>query len=370
MMSNSCSDKKLVRVKYSTPGTYFDAPTPTFERGGCLFIQDPECREYDWLVVYDSFLPGGRHGAFREWERLACPREHTILITAEPPTIRTYARCFTEQFAYVLTTHLPQYLRHPGRRYGEGSLRWVADYPLDEVFAQYGEGQKASVIQGGGIPSAFPSLEYPKTKGLSTVCSVKQQKHTLHYKRYQLTQFLQSRMPEMDWYGFGVKPLKHKYEALTDYRYHVAVENYIGDYHWTDKISDPILGLCLTFYAGDPRLGEIIPPESFIPIPLDDHEAAYHIIREAMLHHEYEKRLPAIREARRLIVKQYNLYNRVAALVHEVEQTETQAPPAEPFVLKGRHLLRLNPVNALSEGWEIVRNKCLLRRDRAHSRNA
>lgn len=354
----------MVRIKYSTPGSYLDAPTPEFERGGCLFIQDPACRDYDWLVVYDSFLPGGKHGAFHERERLACPREHTILITAEPPSIRTYTHCFTRQFAYVLTTLQPQYLQHPGRRYGEGCLRWVADYPLNEIFAQYPDGKGEGNIQGGGISSLFPPADYVKSRELSTVCSAKQQTHTLHYKRYQLTRYLQEHMPEMDWYGFGVKPLKRKYEALTDYRYHLAIENYIADYHWTDKITDPILGLCLTFYAGDPRLGEILPPESFIPIPLEDHETACHIIRQAIRNNEYEKRLPAIREARRLIVEKYNLYNRVAELVHEVEASESRKPEITPFYIKGRHYLRLNPLNLLTESWEILRNKWQLNRDK------
>lgn len=306
---------------------------PTVVRGNCIFIRDAACTDYDWLVVYDE-LPKNSGSIADETEVLQCPREHTILVTVEPPSIKLYPRCYTSQFEYVLTTHSPLELPHRNRIYGEGCLEWFAGIPTDEVFA---------------MP------DYPKTKDIATVCSTKQQSHTLHKKRYELTSYLASRIPEMDWYGWGVIQLKNKYEAQEAYRYSIAVENYIAPYHWTDKISDPILNLCLTFYAGDPRLEEVLPAESFIRIPVDNHEEAYRIIREAIDNNEYEKRLPAIREARRIIVEQNNIYNRIASLI---ERAKPVSPaPARKTKIKGRHTLRRNPLNALNELVMKIRHK-------------
>lgn len=316
--------------------------SPIFEHNGCQFIYDADCRDYDWLVAYDE-VPRNAGSVKDECEDLACPREHTILVTMEPPTIKVYPTCYTKQFAYLLTTHTPFQMPHPNHRYSEGGPWWCADCDLED---------------------AFSMPEFEKTHDLGTVCSAKQQTHTLHRMRYNLTKYLSEHLPQMDWYGRGVKPLSRKCDALFPYRYHVAMENYIAPYHWTDKISDPILGLCLTFYAGDPRLSDIFPADSFIPIPADNPPEACRIISEAIANNEYEKRLPAIKEARRLLVEKYNFYARVAALIHEVQAGEKEPPARVPFKLKGRHRLRRNPINALAEAWEILRCRYHIKKNR------
>lgn len=303
----------------------------------CEFIQDASCREYDWLLVYDDMPRRNMGSVVKECEVLACAPEQTVFVTAEPPTIKIYPRVFTRQFGYVLTTHKACYLPHRNHRIGHGCLHWCAGYEREEALA---------------MP------DYPKSKVLSTVCSAKQQTHTMHRHRYNLTKFLSQRLEHFDWFGWGVKRLEKKYDALNDYRYHLAVENYIDDYHWTDKISDPILGLCLTFYAGDPKLGEVLPPESFIPVPIDKPEETLRIIQDAIRNNEYEKRLPAIREARRLIVTKYNMFNQVVDLIHEHRAAHGNAPaPAHPAELYGRHRLRRNPIWALWEGCQLLWHK-------------
>ena len=313
-------------------GNAFDKP------GEIQFIVDSRCEDYDWLVVYDD-IPKHDSGTVRkEMESLVCPPEQTVLITAEPPTIRIYPECYTRQFGYVLTTHDELYLPHRHYRRGRGCLQWLAGYGNEE---------------------AVRMPEYPKSKTLSTVCSSKMMKHTQHFKSYNLTQYLSQHLPEMEWFGYGVRPLSCKADALSDYRYHIAVENYIHPYHWTDKISDPLLGLCLTFYAGDPCLQEIFPPESFVPIPIDDPPAALEIIRKAIRDNEYDKRLPAIREARRLLVTKYNMYEQVVDLIRN--HSGHASRPLSPTFIRGRHRLRKNPLNALEEFSKLVRFRVLQR---------
>ncbi len=311
------------------------------EWDGVVFTADPNCRDYDWALVYDDFPRGISGSIEREREPLACPQENTILVTCEPPTIKIYTRPYVSQFGYIFSTHLPRYLVHPHRVHAPGCLLWIAGYSMEEA-------------------RSLP--EYEKTKVFSTVCSAKQQRHTMHQTRYEATRYLAENLPELDWYGRGVRELKNKCDALSPYRYHLAAENYVGDYHWTDKISDPILGLCLTFYAGDPKLGEVFPEESFIPVPLGDKEATLAIVREAIRNNEYEKRLPALREARRLLVQKYNLFAQAARHINEV--TEARRAAGKPLVgqggtgqLCGRHRLRRNPIFAIEEGVALLRNK-------------
>ena len=114
---------------------------------------------------------------------------------------------------------------------------------------------------------------------------------------------------------YGVKGFGRKFEVLDPYRYHVAVENHVAEHHWTEKIADALLCECLPFYAGDPALSEVLPPDSFIPIPLDDPAEAERIVCESIAAGEYEKRLPAIREAKRLLLTKFNFWAQVLAIV-------------------------------------------------------
>ncbi len=335
----------MIRIKYIGCGRN-DAKA-SFERDGCLFIFNPDCTEYDWLVVYDDMPKLWNVGTIRnETEVLSCPASHTIFVSQEPPTIKIYPSCFTRQFGHVITTHLPETMPHPNHHQGKGVLHWMSGHKLEEAFSE---------------------PDYPKSKLISTVCSAKQMNHTAHGARYCMTKYLADNLDDLDWFGWGVKdlPKGKKYLALNDYKYHIASENYIHSQHWTDKITDPLLALCLTFYAGDPDLGKVLPPESFIPIPLDNPQEALRIIRAAIENNEYEKRLPAIREARHLLLTKYNFFNQVTAVIHAHEAAERDGripvDSAMGHKICGRHVLRRNPLNIISEGWELLRYKLFLK---------
>lgn len=324
----------MIKVKYITCGSHTNIKEEV-EHDGCYFVvDDPGCEDYDWLVLYDDMPKKSCGTIVNEVEKLRCPQSHTILITQEPPSIKIYPRCFTRQFGYVLTTQLQDTLPHPNSRLSCGSLHPQNGHTWQENQS---------------------TAQYEKTELLSTVCSAKQMKHTEHFARYTLTRYLADHLQQMHWFGRGVRPLDKKCDALDSYKYHIAVENYIHPYHWTDKIIDPLLSHCLTFYAGDPKLGEFLPPESFIHIPLDNPAAALKIIQEAIENNEYEKRLPAILEARRLLQTKYNSYQRIADIIHA--HKDAPGASARESYIRGRHALRKNPLNLLSEMMQNLRYK-------------
>lgn len=329
----------MIKVKYITSGTN-TATTGSMVHDMCLFDMNPACRDYDWFVLYDDMPRRDCGSIVNEVENLACPQSQTILITQEPPSIKIYPRCFTRQFGYVLTTQLQDTLPHP--------RAWLSCGALHPQNGRSWEEDKRM-------------LHYTKTQLLSTVCSAKQMKHTEHFARFSLTRYLAQHLPEMHWYGRGVLPLKNKYEALDSYKYHIAVENYLHPYHWTDKIIDPLLSHCLTFYAGDPRLAEFLPQESFIPIPLDDPPMALEIIREGIANQEYERRLPSLLAARRLLMEKYNTQQRVVDIIR-LHQDCAEKPRGEACI-SGRHALRRNLWNACCELAELMRYKWRSRKE-------
>ena len=286
-------------------------------RPGWVFTYSRECKDYDWLVVFDE-MP--------QSEVVYCPKERTILCTWEPVSIKSYSKAYVRQFGHLLTNRPFEAERHPGYRLGQG---YFPSFTKRGIFQD---------VQ-------FEAPE--KVKSVSTVCSSKAMKHANHARRLEFISAIKSRFPELDWYGKGIREIKKKTDALDGYQYHIAVENHIAPHHWTEKISDSIISGCLTFYVGDPDLGQVLPPESFIPVPANDVDRAVEIIRSAIASDEYSKTLPAINEARRLIHEKYNFYAQIVALIED--SGSVNGLECQPWTLQPRRRIRWRSASALFE---------------------
>ncbi|NOY66520.1 MAG: glycosyltransferase [Gammaproteobacteria bacterium] len=299
----------------------------------CEFIFDKTARDYDWLVVYEDLPKQASERFPLSKELLACPQENTIFLTMEPSTIKSYGKHYTAQYGHVITSQEEWALPHPHRITLPPNLPWF-----------YGLGSKNLITY-----DMMKAITQPvKTQTLSTVCSVKKQKNTLHYSRYQFTWNLKKLIPELEIYGRGVRDMDDKSEALDDYKYHITIENYIGKHHYTEKLSDAFLGFCLPFYHGCPNAADYFPPESFIPVNIHDIETTRKIISDAIKSNEYEKRLPYIMEARRRVLDEYNIF---AVICREVNKRHTApATAGKPITLYSRRALRKKyPLIAISD---------------------
>jgi hypothetical protein len=326
MNSTPAASAETIRVKVISPipARYFlhQLPQGNPRWNNCLFSFNSAVRHYDWLVVYEDLRTANKDGKRGLQEALACPHQHTLLVTSEPSSIKHYGNAYTRQFGYVLTSQEAWALPHHDRIFNPG-LIWL-----------YGLGENHEVSFDQMV--AHPPVD--KSKLISMVFSPKRMRHTLHHRRFTFMQKMMQTLPELDVYGQGAIPLDDKSGALDAYRYHIAIENYIGPHHWTEKLSDAFLGLTLPFYAGCPNADDYFPPESFIPIDMDDPEGAVKIIRQAISNNEYEKRLPAILEARRRVLFEHNLF---AVLSREIERRHQPGLPASGNeVIYSRHALR------------------------------
>lgn len=315
-------------IKVLARGVGCGTGTAGFEyEPGYVFVEDAACREYDWLVVYDE-LPSRDVGTFRNGaEPLACPRENTILATAEPVSIKNYTKSYAGQFGHLLTNRPQSAEDHPGWHLGSGYYRWYI-------------GRRHSECAEYVLP--------PKTKTISVACSSKRMRHTRHNDRFRLVEELAKSVPGLDWFGRGVRGFGKKYEVMDPYKYHVAIENHIAPHHWSEKLSDSILSECLTFYAGDPLIGEILPKEAIIPIPIDDPKLAAEIVNAAIAGNEWEKRRDAILEAKRLILEKYNFYAQVIEVI-EAAGGGVRCSAEAGERIWSRHKLRLRSPRAAVE---------------------
>jgi hypothetical protein len=332
--------KTNIRVKFLTKHKerdvthiwrrFFPRQNPTWD--ACQFIFDREERNYDWLVVYDDLpaVHGERHTLWEE--RLACPRQNTLLMTVEPANIKVYGTGFLEQFGWVLTSQEPWVINHPGVIRSQTGMVWFYPGNYDEIAAHVPE---------------------HKTANISTVCSSKQQKHTLHKRRYEFTQQLKRAIPELEIFGHGVRYVEKKNDALDPFRCHLTVENHFSMHHWTEKLADTFLGLCLPLYHGCPNVTDYFPAESTVPVNIHQFDESLARIQQVLRDREYEKRLSAIREARRLVIERYATFPQLARLITERHVPASTALVKTSDLIQSRRRWRWShPFGAVGYGWE------------------
>jgi len=284
--------------------------------GNCSFTFNPLAKDYDWLAIIDD-LP---HIIPNRTELLQCPKENTILLTTEPASITRYGKAFAKQFKYLITNQDEKTLPHQNAKRSQTGNVWFYGKDFDSIIS---------------------ATHLNKTKKISTVCSDKQQGHTMHKLRYEFTKVLEEKIPEITRFGRGFKWIETKVEALDDYEFHVAIENHIAPHVWTEKLADAFLGFTVPIYCGCPNVYDYFPEDSLIQIDITDMEGSISKIKEIIsTEGEYERRLDAVKEARRRVIEEYNLLAMINKIV--INHKETKFTPNQKIysrkIMRIRHL--------------------------------
>ncbi len=164
-----------------------------------------------------------------------------------------------------------------------------------------------------------------KSRDLSAVVSSKR-RSVGHHLRLDFVHALEAAGVPVDVYGYdnsegftgylGSLPAMDKRDGLMPYRYTIAVENNAEPNYVTEKLVDAVLSEAVCFYWGCPNLEEHIDPDAFIRLPLEDIPAAVRVVEEAIAANEFERRLPAIRRAKRRLLDDQQLAPMLARVVH------------------------------------------------------
>jgi hypothetical protein len=146
-----------------------------------------------------------------------------------------------------------------------------------------------------------------------------------HIQRMQFLQRLCESGQQIDLYGRGEfeTPLYNgeiddKWDALENYRYSLAIENYSGKNYFSEKILDPLLAWCMPIYWGCTNLSEYLPENSYIWIDITSEDSPERI-QEIIQSGHREQNLDAIREARELILNRYQIWPRISEEIRKLE---------------------------------------------------
>ena len=291
-------EKGLITVRLSPAGLHTQiigmTPGGKGEWGNCRFVVEAE--ECDWWVVDEKL---------RERERARVPRGHTILITAEPPSIKSYQPGYIRQFSTVVTCH--KGLNHPHVLNQQQALPWMVGRDFAKM-ARPGYSISYDDLKAMGKGS------FLKEKELSVISSNKNFIEG-HRQRTAFAKALESHFQErIEVFGRGFRDVGDKWEAIAPYKYHVSLENSSHQDYWTEKLSDAYLGAALPLYYGCPNLEDYFSRGSFIPIDIRDIEGSINTIEHAIETNAYERSLEDIMVARELVLDKYNLFAMLAEI--------------------------------------------------------
>jgi hypothetical protein len=270
--------------------------------GNCQFSINSGTDECDgWIVFEDLLEPGS----------VRCPEDNLLLITAEPPEIRTYDQAFIDQFATVITCNPG--LTHRNRLLRQQSHPWHIGVARDKDNA---------------VNHNFDSLSHGerpvKNRLLSVICSDKRTTPD-HRRRIEFVQQLKAVFGDaVDVFGRGFTPIDDKWEAIAPYRFHVVLENATHPHWLTEKLADCFLGGAYPFYYGCTNVFEYFPQHSLTPIDIGSPAAAISTIQAVMSRGLDTRALQAIDSAKHFVLTKYNLFAMLADYftVREIAQTK------------------------------------------------
>lgn len=173
------------------------------------------------------------------------------------------------------------------------------------------------------------NMESPnKTKNLSVIDSGKTITNN-HTKRRDVVLNLANKYPnDIDIWGkivggrinqrpyMNSLPYRQKDGGLLDYRYNLAIENGSTDFYFSEKICDPLLCWTLPIYWGCKNIDKFLPKGSYILVDIEKNDCVDEIIRISKSSYR-EENMDAIREARELILKKYNLWSTIKLAIND-----------------------------------------------------
>lgn len=137
-----------------------------------------------------------------------------------------------------------------------------------------------------------------------------------HMKRLTFLRAVQADQTlDIDLYGRAVQYIEDKWDGLAQYRYSIAAENTSWPDYWTEKIADCFLAWTVPIYFGCANLEKYFPADSFIRIDIEKPAEAIKIIKRVLREDDWERRLPALEEARRRVLYEYQIFPMLARLL-------------------------------------------------------
>ncbi|CAB5079458.1 hypothetical protein D3OALGA1CA_498 [Olavius algarvensis associated proteobacterium Delta 3] len=278
----------LVRIlkDWDWPDLLRQTPGQSGMWDGIRFVLDP-VPTCDYLVVLNNRM--------KTDTQVRCPPGHVWALMQEPyePGFTDWLIERHDHFDRVFTHHIPgedpRYVRCPP------AIPWHVNKTFDELVA-------------APIPQ--------KTQRLSWIVGDAMDLPGHFKRRLFLEKLLQDGEIDLELYGKAIRYIEDKWDGLAPFKYSLAIENAVSQDLWTEKIADCFLSWTVPFYYGCPNILEYFPKEALVIIDIDRPAESLEKIKQVMAAGYWEKHMPALEEARRRLLYDYQMFPLLAKLIH------------------------------------------------------
>ena len=289
----------MIRVKFTMPYWPIERQTPNHSGiwRNCHFIINRQVLECDYWIVCENLINS---------EETVCPKENTILIIHEPPTLGSYSSLFLKQFATVITCH--KNIKHKNPIFQQQGLPWhVGRRQRNHVNLSWSK----------DYDELISINRFHKDKEISIISSSKDIS-VGHRQRFEFIRILKNYFGgRIDIFGRGINEIEDKWDALDRYKYHIALENCTVEDYWTEKLSDAYLAGCYPIYYGCPNIEKYFNRSSLAKIDITQPDQAIHIIELCMKKHKYEHAQQYIEDARKDVLNKYNVFSMACDFINK-----------------------------------------------------
>lgn len=280
-------------------------------------------------TVGNSFFLPAIDGAFNaDW--LVCgtpppstittnvPFERRIFLVQEPPEFWSVSEQILSMFRWIICPY------HVGDPHPQIVTRYV---PHNWWYGIEVRSSGGHIFGPGGL--TLEQIEAEKQpKKMPKMSTIVSQKSFLpgHRKRLLFTLKLKEALGDLlDIYGHGFRDIPDKRDALLDYKFHFAAENSCHAHYWTEKLADPLLARCRTFYCGATKIDDYFDSSAVLSLNLDEVDGSIQKIKWSIENEHVD--IGAIDRARHDVLYKYNLPFYIDKLIDELEIALYQSRP-------------------------------------------
>jgi hypothetical protein len=226
-----------------------------------------------------------------------------IYFIVEPRNLKSHSILFLKQFDAIFGSIPLKLQNKPNYFTIQPGLPWHIGIDFNDVT--------------GKVNLNFQDLNNAKMPTIESVSVITSNKiiSKEHYRRVKFVEELSRIMgSRLKVYGRGSKPVSDKNEVLSNYRYHLALENNSQNDYWSEKLADPIIALNKVFYFGAPNIEKYFPEQAVKLIDINNPLETAKMLISAIENSTWQKDLEAIQQAKLKILGEYNYVNFISDL--------------------------------------------------------